>query len=112
MKPNDIVILGVKHAVLAFSKATGERLWSANVAAGMSDHFVSVVADESRVFAHAGGKLYCFDLFSGAELWNDGLSGYGYGVGSLAFPGVNQSGNTSAQAVKRQASEAAAVSTT
>ena len=113
MKHNEIVLLGAKRSVLAFNKATGERLWSARLSSSaMSDDFVSVIADETKVYAHSGGKLHCLDLFSGQMLWQDGLSGYGHGVASLAIPGMEQSGLPPIHAVKRRADAAAAASTT
>ncbi len=112
MKVDEIVLLGVKHSVMAFQRSTGERLWSSKLASGLGDGFVSVIADDKRVYAHSGGKLYCLDLFSGRELWHDELSGYGYGIASLAMPGSQLSGGAAAYAAKQQAdaSSAAAAS--
>jgi outer membrane protein assembly factor BamB len=112
MKPDDIVLLGVKHSVLAFQKMTGERLWSANLASGLGNGFVSLIADDKKVYAHSGGKLFCLDLFSGRELWHDGLSGYGYGIASLAVPGIHPSSTPPAYAAKQQADASSAAATT
>jgi len=112
MKADDIVLLGVKHSVLAFEKTSGKRLWASKLASGMGEGFVSLIADDKRVYAHAGGKLYCLDLFSGRELWHDELAGYGYGIGSLAVAGSQFSSGAPAYAAKQQedASSAAASS--
>jgi len=92
MQPDDILLLAVKHAVLAFAKTTGARLWVAKLpASGMGDDFVSLLADEARVYAHTSGRVYCLDLFSGRILWQDGLAGYGYTTASLALPGGRSS---------------------
>ena len=92
MQPDDILLLAVKHAVLAFAKTTGARLWVAKLpSSGMGDDFVSLLADDARVYAHTGGRVYCLDLFSGRILWQDGLTGYGYTTASLALPGGRSS---------------------
>jgi outer membrane protein assembly factor BamB len=87
MKAEDIALIGVKRSAIAYRKDTGERLWTANLVSGLGESFVSLIADETRVYAHTRGELDCLDLFSGKELWRDSLAGYGYGVASLAVPG-------------------------
>ena len=87
MKAEDIVLIGVKQSVIAFHKTSGKRLWAADLGSGLGGGFVSVIADEARVYAHARGELCCLDLFSGRELWRDRLAGSGYGLASLALSG-------------------------
>jgi outer membrane protein assembly factor BamB len=84
---NRVVILAVKRTVVAFDKHTGAQLWSQNLKAGIGGgDFVTVVADEERVYAHTGGEMFCLDLATGSILWKDGLSGLSYGIASIALP--------------------------
>src|SRR6267154_2046199 len=112
MNAKNIVVLGVKGTVVAFQRDTGQRLWSAQLKTTLSSSFVSVAADYTRVYAHAGGEFFCLDLFSGQRLWHDDLPGLGYGVGSVALPGVpvSPSAATVHEEKRRQESAAAASS--
>jgi outer membrane protein assembly factor BamB len=85
---DNIVILGVKRTVIAFDKQTGARLWTKELSSGLSGDFVTVVADANRVYAHTHGEIYSLDLATGSVLWHDGLTGLGYGIASIALPGV------------------------
>jgi len=87
MDPKNILLVGVKGSVLAFQKNTGERLWATRLKSSMSSDFVSVAADDARVYAHTAGELFCLDLQTGNGLWQEGLAGMGYGVASLTLPG-------------------------
>ena len=110
MNAEDIVLVGVKRSVIAYRKDSGERLWTAHLASGVRESFVSSVADESRVYAHTRGEVHCLELFSGRELWRDSLSGYGYGIASLALPG-NQLATTAAAFEKKRQEKAATATT-
>lgn len=87
MDPKNIVLLAVKGSVVALRKDNGARLWATRLKGSLSSDFVSVAADETRVYAHTGGELFCLDLQTGNGLWQDELAGFGYGVASLALPG-------------------------
>jgi len=54
---------------------------------GSSSSFITLVCDDSRLFAYSGGRLHCIDLSSGRLLWTNELPGYGYGFASLCVPG-------------------------
>ncbi len=87
MNPDSILLLAIKCSVLACERETGRRLWQTALKEDWtSSDFVSLVADEKRVFATTKGELFCLDLFTGLVLWQDGLKGTGYGVVSLALP--------------------------
>ena len=91
--PASILLLATKGTVLAMDRATGRRLWQTPLVTGWtSGDFVSLLADETRVFAHTKGSVYCLDLATGQKLWEDGLSGLGYNLASLAFPGGANTG--------------------
>jgi len=96
MNSDNILLLGLKHSVTAFSKTDGRRLWKTELAGGMNNNFVTLLSDGKFAFAHSGGSLYCLDLASGKILWSDGLSGYGYGMASLCFPSGGEAPNIAA----------------
>lgn len=106
--PEDIVLVGVKRTVIAFRVADGTRLWSTTLSSGLSEDFVSIVADSRNVFAHTLGKFYCLDLQTGRVLWSDKLSGFGYGMASIAIPGLQSS--PVAPAARARANAAASAS--
>jgi outer membrane protein assembly factor BamB len=88
MTADSIMLVATKCTVLAFERETGRRLWQTALKSGWtSQDFVTLVADERRVFATTKGELFCLDLFTGSMLWTDGMTGLGYGIASLALPG-------------------------
>ena len=72
MDAKNILVLGIKGSLVAFRRDTGEQLWSTHL---KSNEFVTVVTDETRVYAHTKGELYCVDLLTGVALWSDPLKG-------------------------------------
>jgi outer membrane protein assembly factor BamB len=107
MDPENILLVGVKGAVLAFRRDTGAHVWATELKSS-SNSFVTVTSDEDRVYAHTGGELYCLDLQSGQKLWHDELKGFGYGLASLALPGVPTASPTAEQLHRMQAAASAA----
>ncbi len=90
MNADTILLLATKGTVLAFHRETGQRLWTTTLKRGLGGDFVSLVADTRKVFAYTRGQVFCLDLFTGQILWQDGLSGLGYNLASLALPGSPQ----------------------
>jgi outer membrane protein assembly factor BamB len=109
MEPENILLVGVKGAVLAFRRDTGAHHWATELKSSTTD-FVTVTSDEYRVYAHTGGELFCLDLQTGQKLWQDELKGFGYGLASLVLPGAATASPTAEQL--RQIQAAAAASTT
>jgi outer membrane protein assembly factor BamB len=111
MTSQDILLIGLARRVAAISRTDGQELWSTDLGGNIGVNFVTVVSDEKRVFAHAGGHLHCLDLLSGALLWTNKLAGYGYGLASLAIPGHALSDATVAKRAfeQRAANQAAGV---
>jgi outer membrane protein assembly factor BamB len=87
MNPQNILVLGTKGSVVAMDRTTGAQLWAVHL---KSAGFVSVIADQSKVFAHTSGEVYCLDLFTGTGVWNDSLRGFGFDTATLALPGTAQ----------------------
>jgi outer membrane protein assembly factor BamB len=113
MKPKEILLLGVKGTLAAFDKKTGRRIWSTPLKTGMTADFVTVLADDTRVYAHTGGELFCVDLFDGSLMWADKLPGMGYGIASLAMPGFGSTFTTvMAEKIHQDAQTAATTQST
>ena len=87
MNASNILLLATKGSVLAFDRTTGARIWQTPASPSWNGGFVTLVADETRVYAHTKGVVYCLDLFTGRQLWQDGLAGLGYNLASLCLPG-------------------------
>ena len=98
MKSENVLLIGLKHAVAAISKRDGKILWSTKLPSGLGDSFVTLLTDEDRLFAHTQGQLHCLDLDSGRILWSNPLTGYGYRIASLCFPGGGSAPETSVAA--------------
>ena len=81
--------LGLRlQSVTAISKEDGKILWTTELPVTLNgDDFVTILSEGDRVYAHTEGKLHCLDLATGKVLWTNGLSGYGFGIASLCFPG-------------------------
>lgn len=108
MNPSDILLLGLKKSVTAFHRGDGSVLWKTTLPNGSGAAFVTVVSDACRVYATCSGALTCLDLFTGAVLWTDSLSGYGYGIAGLCLPDMNPSLQAAAAAQVAAAAQAAA----
>ncbi len=106
MNPKNILLIGVKGALLAFHRHTGEHLWATELKSSSND-FVTVIADDTCAYAHTGGELFCVELLTGRKLWHDGLKGFGYGLASLGFPD-GTAVSPSAEAIRQAAAAAAA----
>jgi outer membrane protein assembly factor BamB len=108
MDPKNILIVGTKGSLIAFRRDNGQQLWSVHL---KSNGFVNVATNETRVYAHTNGELFCVDLLTGTGVWNDPLKGFGYDLASIAGPGLFAPPATLAQQ-KRQEAAAASASTT
>ncbi len=104
MNPENVLLLGLCQSVTAIAKDDGRILWTTELPVALNgDDFVTMISDEGRVYAHTEGKLHCLDLETGKVLWSNSLSGYGFGIASLCFPGGASA--PFAGAVKKHASE-------
>ena len=80
MAKQNLLYVGVKGSVVAFDKVTGQKVWESRLGGGA---FVNVILDGDQLFAHTNGALYALAADTGRQLWQDGLSGLGYGHASL-----------------------------
>lgn len=74
MNPNDILLLGMKKRVAAVRRTTGKMNWETKLRGGQGD-CVTLLCEEGRVFACAGGHPHCLDLAAGTVLWTNKLAG-------------------------------------
>ena len=81
MNTNELIYLGIKGRVIGFLKESGAKLWETPL---KGSDFVNVFCDGDKLFAHAGGELWCLDPLGGTILWHDGLTGLGYGYVTFA----------------------------
>jgi outer membrane protein assembly factor BamB len=85
---SNYLYLGTAGAVVKVSKDKGEIQWRSVLKTstffGSGHHFVSVLAEDDRVFVHTLGELFCLDPANGKILWRNPLSGLGDQLGTLA----------------------------
>ena len=108
--PSNTVYIGVKGHVAAIDKKDGRTLWQTKLKHGaVSGHrFVSLLVDETRVYAHTHGELFCLDAETGRVLWNNPLEGLGYDIASIAVEGTSASALPAAEYRRQKAAAAAA----
>ena len=103
-----LIYIGIKGAVIAFDRGTGQPLWKAPL---KGSDFVTVLLDGDRVLAATKGELFCLDATNGAILWHNDLPGEGWGLVTIAT--ASGSSNTLPLAEhKRQQDQAAASAST
>lgn len=81
------IYLGIKGAVIALNRATGDELWRMTLKGG---DFVNVVLDGNQLYATTKGEIFCLDTKTGEPLWHNKLSGLGLGLITIATPGGSQ----------------------
>src|SRR5262245_55640673 len=90
MKTEDLIFVGIGGRVLALYRNSGQQAWMTKV----GSDFVNVVMQDEKLYAAAGGEIFCLNPFTGELLWHNPLKGYGVGLVTMAF-----AGNSSASAV-------------
>ena len=105
MKPENILLLGLKQSVTALCRADGTILWTTKLPEGNGHAFISLASDLRHVYATCNGVLHCLELQTGGLVWTNPLKGHGYGIASLCLPG--QPPETSAAVAARHAADAA-----
>ena len=78
---NQLVFVGLNGYVAALDRGTGEIVWSNNQLRG---GYVTLMLDGDRLIVSTNGFMYCLDPCTGRILWHNPMTGYGYGVTSLA----------------------------
>src|SRR5580765_1703095 len=114
MRTSDLVFVGIKGAVVALSRATGEQVWTTHL---KGYDFVNVVLQDGTILAACYGEIFCLDPLTGNALWHNPLKGFGTGLATIATGSNLGGGNPPMLAEKRRrddeaAASAAVVSTT
>lgn len=88
------LFIGGKGAVVAISPEDGSEVWRTTLVekkvftVSTVDYRVTVLDDDSRVFALNGGRLYALDATTGNILWNISLTEkFGRAAVSLSISG-------------------------
>lgn len=81
------IYLGIKGAVIALNRATGEELWRTTLKGG---DFVNVILDGNQIYATTKGEIFCLDTATGEPRWHNNLKGLGLGLISIATPSGSQ----------------------
>jgi len=109
MPNSDTLYLGTRGHVCALNRTDGRTLWRTKLtgASLSGDGFVTLLVDGSHIYAHTYGELFCLDAASGSVRWTNPLEGLGYGIASLALPGIAaMPGAVAAKRAQDQASAA------
>lgn len=103
-----VVYVGIKGAVIALDRKSGEQLWLAKLKGG---DFVNVMVDGDIVLAVTKGQVFCLRAETGDLLWNNSLPGQGLGLATIATAnGSTPQGPVETQ-LQRQGAAVVAVST-
>ncbi|MFK7818172.1 MAG: hypothetical protein AB8G99_05620 [Planctomycetaceae bacterium] len=101
----DLVFLGFNSKVVGLHRETGETLWTWRSPKGRSQ-MVAVMLDGDILIASVNGYTYGIDPINGATLWQNPLTGLGFGIPSLCSIRAN-SGSAGAAAIIAQQQAAA-----
>ena len=97
------IYIGIKGRVLALDRASGMQLWQTRLK-GLD--FVNVAWDGDRLYAATSGEIFCIDPSDGSILWHNPLKGYGWGIVSIAGPGISPSNAPLTEEKRRRDSRA------
>jgi outer membrane protein assembly factor BamB len=97
-----LLFIGIKGAVLALDRNSGEEVWQTSV---KGTDFVNLVIDEDNLYATARGEIFCLNPANGDIRWHNKLSGLGFGLITIA---TSPAGQLVPLAEKRRRDQAAA----
>jgi outer membrane protein assembly factor BamB len=102
----DLIFTGFNKRVAALDRHTGQIVWQWTAHTGTS--YTSLLLDDDRLIVSVHGYMYALDALTGRQLWFNEMSGFGYGVASLASVNGTSNGHLIAAHAAEQASTAAA----
>jgi outer membrane protein assembly factor BamB len=103
---NQLIFVGLNGYVAALDRDTGEIVWSNDQLRG---GYVTLMIDGDRLIVSTNGFMYCLDPCTGRILWHNPMTGYGYGVTSLASARGQNHGLTQAAAETGAAASTAVI---
>lgn len=81
MKTIELVFFGMKGAVVALNRATGQHVWATHL---KGSGLVNVLVEHGAVLASPQGEVFCLDPLTGIAMWHNPLKGFGLGLATLA----------------------------
>ena len=103
MKTSELIFVGIKGAVVALNRATGQQVWATNL---KGIDLVNVIVENGVVLAACHGEVFCLDPLTGNGIWHNPLRGFGIGLATIA--GDNATVLTAKRRRDEEASTAAA----
>lgn len=98
--PQQLLYVGIRHAVFALDDRTGDVVWHTELHSG---EYVTVLWDGEALFAANAGEIWRLDPVTGVPLWHNPLKGFGRGLASLASSRrANTDASTELGAAKRR----------
>ncbi len=82
MNLDDLVFTGFNNRIAALHRDTGDIVWQWTAPSGST--YTSLLLDGDRLIACVHGYMYALEAATGRQLWANPMSGFGYGVASLA----------------------------
>ena len=87
MNVADLLLVASNRTVAAFHKADGRQLWETVLVPGLfkfGESFVTLVLDESGIYAHTKNELFRLDPLTGKVVWQKEVPSLGRTVASMA----------------------------
>ena len=82
IKIDRLVFVGFNSRIAALDRTSGDIVWSWKSPRGHG--FVAMLLDDGLLVASINGYTYGIDASTGEQLWQNEMSGFGFGVPSLA----------------------------
>lgn len=98
-----LVFVGFNSRVVVLDRESGEICWSWKASRGSG--YVSLLVDGGSVFVSVSGYTYCLDARTGTERWANPMTGFGFGVASLATVRGNSGHAPLAESEREQAGD-------
>ena len=101
----DVLFVAFNGRIAAVHRDTGELLWSWKAPHGSG--FVAVLVDGDQLFASVQGYTWCLDPLTGDVVWENLLSGFGFGIPCLATANLNTGRDSGAAFASEEANRQA-----
>lgn len=101
------LFIGIQGKAVCLDKTSGDILWSSKLKSSSS--VTNVYYEGNRVFAYSGGHLFCLNAETGEIVWENGLSGYGFGACIIASENQSSATAISSQVASQQAAASSSI---
>jgi outer membrane protein assembly factor BamB len=105
---DSILFVGLNSRVAALHRNTGEIVWKWRAPRPMRGYVSLLLLDGHRLIASVNGYTYCLDARTGEQYWSNELTGFGWGVTSIAAVGKHNPHDPLVAAAAANAAAAAA----